>query len=57
MKYYNRDTQKLPLLAILRKNYTELKIPGTTVQHTVKLQYKSSVWSDAMDTQNTGYND
>ena len=50
MKYCNRDTQKLPLLAKLRKNDTELKIPGTRVQHRVVLKYKSPIWSDAMDT-------
>jgi hypothetical protein len=30
MKYYNTDTQELPFLAKLRKNYNEIKIPGTT---------------------------
>jgi hypothetical protein len=26
----DKDTQKLPFLAELRKNYKEIKIPGTT---------------------------
>jgi len=29
MEYYKREKRKLPLLSKLRKNYKELKIPGT----------------------------
>jgi hypothetical protein len=41
---------KIAVISETKKNYTEIKIPGTTVQHRVVLKYKSPIWSDAMDT-------